>query len=258
MCAVAATFSAAQRAQPRTPPRRGPQAIVAQTYAQVCSVMISDVQRRFRDDADPTVFHAWEFAAIVDAAAHAPDPDTAFLEEAAGVIAEHMEWAPQAWRMRDLSAVLVGMTTHGVRAHRLFTAATLVSLQRLREAAARPEEAAAALGHAEGVVWAFAVSRRAYPYSADAVSAAAADMLVRVLQDEPGSVSVAVMAQLLWTFAAMWRTPAGLFQAADGVLAGRGGQLDRETAMSLQWSFGRAGIAVPDTVENLLQQPGSN
>lgn len=254
LCAVAATFTAAQRAQPRDPPRRGPQAVVAQSYAQICSAMISDVSRRFRDSADQTAFHPWEYAAVVSAAAAAPDPDTAFLAEAAAVIADNMEWSPDAWRLRDLSAVLVSMTTLGVREHRLFSAATLVCLQRLREAREQPGVAAAALSHVEGIVWAFAVSRRAYPYSADAVSATAAGLLERVLTVAPAAVDVAVMAQMLWSFAAMWKTPASLFWAADAALAGREGEVDSETAMSLQWSFGRAGVVVPAAVAHHLPQ----
>lgn len=249
VCAVTATFAAAQRAQPRCPPRRGPQAVVSRSYAQLCSVVISDVTRRFRDSDDQTAFHPWEYAAVVNAAAAAPDPDTVFLAEAAAVAAESMEWSPEAWRMRDLSTVLVSMTAHQVREHRLFSAATLVCLQRLRQAQERPRAAAAELFHVEGIVWAFAVSRRAYPYSADAVCATAAGLLERVLTDAPAAADVPVMAQMLWSFAAMWKTPPGLFRAAAAALAGHAGEVDSETAMSLQWSFGRAGVAVPAAAE---------
>lgn len=255
LCAVMVTFTSARRAQPRVAPRRGPQAVVSQAYARVCSVVISDVQRRFQDDADTTTFHAWEYAAIVDSVVLAPDPDTVFLKQSAALIAEDMEWAADTWHMRDLAAVLVAMTTHHVPSHRLFSAATLVCLQRLREAEKRPDEdVAAGLGHAEGIVWSFAVSRRAYPYSAHAVCTAAASMLERLLIAVPQSVSIPIMAQLLWSFGAMWITPPGLFQAAEAALAGRESEVDTEVAMSLEWSFGRARKPAPAVVERRLRK----
>eukprot|EP00892_Ulva_mutabilis_P010728 jgi/Ulvmu1/8027/UM004_0264.1 len=257
LCAGMVALTAAQHAASPVAPQRGPQAVIARRYPHMCSAMISDVQRRFQDSADRTVFHAWEYAAIVGCAAAAPDPDVAFLEQTAAVIAEDMEWAPDTWSMRNLAAVLVPMATHGIPGHRLFTAATLVSLQRLREAEAAPAHAVVALGHAEGLVWAFAVSRRAYPYSADAVCTAAASMLEQVLRAVPESASIAVVAQMLWSFAAMWKTPPGLFLAADAALVGREREVDFETAMSLDWAFGRAGMRVPAAVESRLAPVGT-
>lgn len=253
VCAVVATFTAARRALPKVPPSRGPQAYAVQSYAQMCSVVISDAQRRFRDDADRTVFHAWELATLVEAAALTPDPDATFLNEAAGVATEHIDWAPGDWRLRDLSPVLAAFATHGLKEHRLFSVATRVCVQRLREAAEQPRDAAAGLGQAEGVVWAYAVTRRTYPYSSDAVSEAAAGMLEVVLHEDPGAAELAVVAQMLWSFAAMWKTPARLFAVAGDVIATRESDLNPETAMSFEWSFGRARHPLPAVVQQYLK-----
>jgi hypothetical protein len=256
MCSVLLTLHAAHAAIPRGhAPGSGPQAVVLQTFASVCATVVADVQRRFRDDSDATSFHPWEYAVLFQAVGAGDSPDREFLEEAAELAADDMEWLPAAWRMRDAAPVLVAAATHDVRVHRLFSAAGLLCVERMREMGGRGSAAAAAreLESLEGVVWAFAVSRRVYPYSADSVCAAAQRLLHEVLEHAPEAVEVGAMAELLWSFAAMWRTPRELFAAADVALAVREEQdVSVEAARSLEWSFGRAGMVVPAVVRMVL------
>jgi hypothetical protein len=270
MCAVLQALQAShevtERADERPSPTCGVQEVSSSFSERVRAAVCADVCRRFNDDRDQTCFHAWHYAVLMRAVtvgvqASNVDADSknvenalhTFVQSAAELAADDMESVAQSWRLQDLSAVLCAVATHRVRAHRTFSVAAVLCQERLKEAAHRASaEDAAMLPQLESLVWAFAVTRRHYPYSADAVCRAAAEVLQQLLVAQPDAVDTASVADMLWSFAAMWQTPVELFELAGTFLDDRYSDSQRplrpDIAESFAWSFTRAGIRLPTCV----------
>ena len=247
-------------------PTDGVQVVASGLHERVCAAVFADVLRRFNDDSDQTVFHAWQYAtimrAVTDISASATvDTDSthpgkavhAFVQSAAELAADDMEYAGHSWRMQDISAVLCAAASLHVSAHRTFSVAAMLCQARLKDMAARASVAdAAILPQLESLVWAFAVTRTHYPYSADAVCRAAADVLRKLLTAQPDAVDTAVVADMLWSFAAMWQVPVDLFELVGVILDERRctsqQPLRPDVAESLAWSFARAAVTLPACV----------
>lgn len=269
MCAVLQVLQCSQEVEEQ-PVRQK----VAQTGVHVLekrrrdkirALVFADVDRRFKNDDDKTQFHAWHYAVLMRSVAASGNRRTvsaektedsslsAFVQLAAELAAEDMQFVQDSWRLQDISAVLCAAATCQVQAHRAFSVAAILCQSRLKDMAERASiEDAAVLPQLENLVWAYAVSRRQYPYSADAVCAAAAGALQALVAAHPDKMVVSVVADLLWSLAAMWHTPNKLFGLVGQVLDERRRSsqqpLDSEVAESLAWSFMRAGMRLPDSV----------
>jgi hypothetical protein len=240
---------------------RGVAVVLARERERVCVAAADDAARRIADDADQTRFAPRHYAALLRAATRggataggsAEAANTrlaAAVEAAARAAAGSLDVEPGAWSIAELATVVSAAATYSVPAHRTFCAAAVLLQERLRGMAARAAAVDAdALLHVEAAVWAYAVTRRAYPYSADAVCREGAAVLAALLAARPASVDAAVMAEMLWTFAARWQTSPALFHAAARALDdGARPPLAADVAESLAWAFVRAGVPVPKCV----------
>lgn len=269
MCAVMQVLHASKEAtelEAELVPKHSVQVVASSFCDRVRAAVCADVVRRFNDDSEQTRFHAWQYAVVMRAATvrvvaptiaangkHVQNALCTFVQSAADLAADDMESVGHSWRIQDLSAVLCAAATHQVSAHRTFSVAAILCQTRLQEMAVRASvEDAAMLPQLESLVWAFAVTRRHYPYSADAVCRAAADVLQELLAAQPHAVDTAVVADMLWSFAAMWQTPVGLFELVGTVLDDRRRTTQKplrsDIAESLAWSFTRAAVRLPACV----------
>lgn len=165
---------------------------------------------------------------------------------------------PELWATQHVVGVVEAAAAAKLRAHHLFEACSPLILQRLdapRDARVQvPFGRADVMGdpysgltaeEMERVLWAFAVVRRSYPYTARSVVTGVARALTAALVSQPHVVPVDTMAAMLWTCAAASHTPRALFMAALHVVDALPEAPDAEVRESLTWSFNRARISVP-------------
>ena len=230
--------------------------VVAAAAGVVHPLVAADVARRWRDDTDHTHFRPHHYVTLLGQADHLWPRDATVPVGLTDVAADEIEGAPHVWPTRHIVRVVTRCAELELPAHRLFATAGRELSARIDATynTARISDAGLcapmlSLDEAENVLWAFAVTRRAYPFSAAQVSRAVASFLQRTLEEGGTRVSTEVLVDMLWSFAAMWHTPVRLFELARTVLDDPERSTDaRSNAVlseSLRWSFHRAGMAPP-------------
>jgi hypothetical protein len=234
--------------------RRSVHGVVHRMRPRVLAHVATDVRGRLHNTADTTQFLPSHYALLLSSIPELWPGAHSVPVGLTEMVADELEGVPQCWPTRHLVSVVTACAEEELPAHRLFSVAARVVTERMEAAAARGEEGRVtsvcrmSLVEAESLLWAFAVTRRIYPFSARLVSCAAATFLEREMLDVPGSVQTAVLADMLWSFAAMSHTPTSLFELAYGALEDPERELDGSAAESLEWSYHRAGMLAPARV----------
>jgi hypothetical protein len=231
---------------------------IARAAPTLYTQIAADLARRFHDSSDSTRFLPHHYACIFENAAVLCPTDNAVTLGLSDVAADEIASAPGLWHTRDIVRSVVACANAELPAHRLFEAAAPELCERIdRDAALSGEEAAPrglwmpalTLDETENVLWVYAVTRKAYPYSAKRVRNTIAAFLRRELTLNGESTDVSILADMLWSFAATWLPPKELFQQARSVLDARypdiKSAVNPAVAESLQWSYGRARVAPP-------------
>ena len=207
----------------------------------------TDIARRLHDDADRTRFLPHHYVYLLKAVpvlwpAGAGPAATLALAAADDIIA-----APDSWPTAHLVDAAVACAAAKLRAPLLLTAAAEVVCMRLDDGQGLT------LPDAERLLWAFAVSRTAVPYTATRVARAVAALLKAVLSTGAERVHAAVLADVLWSLAAMRAAPRGLLDAAEAALQAAGAAAPSfAEAEAIEWAFHRSGRTPPAVVRAVL------
>lgn len=225
--------------------------IVVKASPRLLAAIAADLERRVRDDNDHTRFQGLHFATVLSCSQLLWPHDSSTPLELASAAATDIMVAPGTWSTRALAQAVVSCAEAELPAHRLFTAAATEAAARLEALdmctaagqlspyAVRPEDA-------EGILWAYTVMRKSYRYSTSQVVGAVSTYLMYMLQTDPQRIAPDVLAEMLWSFAAMWHVPKPLFAAAGRVFDEHWDHdVTDEVAESVVWAFGRAGVPAP-------------
>ena len=198
------------------------------------------------------------YATLLQAFMQHGNGDKALWTEVAETAGHEMASAERAWPTQHVVSVVEAAAGAKLRAHTLFETAAPLVLQRLAAAPdadqERPMGRRSVIGGAysgltaeemERALWAFAVVRRSYPYTARSVVTGVAKALTMALTTKPSAVPIDTLAAMLWTCAAASHTPRALFMAAVRAVDELPEAPNAEVRESLTWSFNRAGISVP-------------
>ena len=267
MCLMlyALDFAAHSKAPARMRSRRHLHGILARFRARLLDHMAADLRRRVSDDADTTAFLPHHYVCTF-LHRHTLWPGStdvlALLAEAAG---GELQTSAQLWPTRHIVVLIVTCAEEQLPAHGLFEAAARVLCSRiethlaLRAHGAQCQTKATGLSvplltlqQAEGLLWAYAVVRRQYPFSAKHV----ARTLAAFLQAELAHGQVActaqragVVADMLWSFAAMSHVPKAPFKAAqdflDALPTQQVSQMPASTVETLVWAYQRSRVSPP-------------
>ena len=225
--------------------------VVAKYSQRMYKAIAQDVDRRVCDDSDQTRFEPQHYATIFSHVRLLWPQDVSTPLELASVAATDIAAAPGAWPSHELAQMLVACAEAELPAHRLFTAAASELSVRMKHASSCP--AAGQLSHyavsvadAEGILWAYTVMRKSYRYSTAQVAGAVTAYMLHKLQHSPEHFAPEMLAEMLWSCAAMWHVPRPLFAAARDALEKHWqGSVSADAAESLVWAFGRAGVSPP-------------
>lgn len=212
---------------------------------QVCRAAAQLIVSQLSDDAGRHSAPPQELAAVLRPLAQLGYKDSLYAYQlCAERIADDLALRRQRVTFRGLATTLEACATAGVTSHHLFNAAANEAVARLVNNS--PDVDWDSL---ERLLWAYAVMRGTYPYTAQRVFKAADAWVVRHASMAPRLVPVDTLGELLWSCAAMGHTPQPLFEQAAHVFNAQPRSGSARLLESLAWSYDRAGIALPEKLQ---------